>query len=289
MKAQLYFTTIICIIILICSSCSITRQTTCPTFTNKTEKAHKPLFAKKHSPKKEKKQLAKIAKQAKKKDTGNISFSKIESIISQINVTDLTALSENNIALNINDAAPNTNDVAIISSNNITPPKQSKLQKFIYKRIEKKSEKILKKIKKNIQKRKEKERENCESIISQKEHKVKLKKIFSSKNNDSINKPENHILAILSLIAGIATFLFLLSIPGLGLGALALSVINGILAIVFGAIAGSKIKKNPRKYRGKGMARTGFILGIIPLGIIILLVLILIILFLSGAIIPVGD
>ncbi|MCW3083682.1 MAG: hypothetical protein JWP12_1048 [Bacteroidetes bacterium] len=42
----------------------------------------------------------------------------------------------------------------------------------------------------------------------------------------------------------------------------------GVLAIVFGAVALYKIRKNPGMYRGRGMAMWGFILGIISLAII---------------------
>jgi hypothetical protein len=45
--------------------------------------------------------------------------------------------------------------------------------------------------------------------------------------------------------------------------------LTAVLAIVFGAISLSKIKKNPEKYKGIGFAKAGLIIGIIEIVLII--------------------
>ena len=66
-------------------------------------------------------------------------------------------------------------------------------------------------------------------------------------------------LAIASLVLGIVGFVF---------G-------GGLLALIFGAVQLSKIRKQPNIYGGKGMAITGLILGIISVVYLVLLILIL--------------
>lgn len=72
-------------------------------------------------------------------------------------------------------------------------------------------------------------------------------------------------------------------VHGLGLAGFITSLVGlfvspillGILSIIFGSIALSKIKKNPEKYKGKGFAVTALVLGIIEVVIIFLVVAIL--------------
>jgi hypothetical protein len=47
----------------------------------------------------------------------------------------------------------------------------------------------------------------------------------------------------------------------------------GISGIVFGAISLGKIKKNPDKYKGKGLATAGLVTGIIITALTLLLLL----------------
>ena len=68
-----------------------------------------------------------------------------------------------------------------------------------------------------------------------------------------------------------------LAVTSLVLGILALityygAFLFGILAIIFGATALKKIKTNPEKYYGKGMAKAGLICGIVALSLIIIIV-----------------
>lgn len=261
MKTQLSTITIICIMILICSSCSITRQTTCPTFANKTEKVHKPLFSKKKSSKKEKQQLSKITDQTKKEKNKHSNLARIESIISKIEMNDLIASSDNEITLHSTDIAPTF--------------AESKLQKFLYKRIEKKSEKILKNLENHDQKRNVKK--SCEQIISKKKHKKKRKKIFSNKDDDPADEREVHDFAIMSLLAGITMFIMPFLIPLIGAWFLIPTILLAIFAINWGIVGRKLIKENPSKYKGQGMALTGLILGLIAAGVVVAIVVLIII------------
>lgn len=65
-------------------------------------------------------------------------------------------------------------------------------------------------------------------------------------------------MAIVSMVVGIISWFT----------PLALAVILAILAIIFGAVGLSRIKKNPEELTGKGMAKTGIILGIVGLIIV---------------------
>jgi len=252
MKTQLYPIIIICIIILVCSSCSITRQTTCPTFANKTEKVQKPLFSKKKSAKKKKQQLPKIVDQTKKARTKKNSLVQIENLLSKIEMSDIIASSENDITLNSMDIAPTF--------------VESKLQKFIYKKIEKKSKKILKNLEKHNQ---EKDvEENCEQVISKKKHKKKHKKTFSNKDDDPTDEREVHDLAILSLMASIIVYLTPFLFPLIGFWFLIALLLSLIFATIWGFLALKKIKQNPSKYKGKKVAIAGLIVCAITLSII---------------------
>ena len=92
--------------------------------------------------------------------------------------------------------------------------------------------------------------------------------LFKSRNhakttdtlNELINKDiesKNHPLATAALVCGI-------------LGLLLFGVLS-IFAIIFGAIALKKIKNSGGFYTGKGMAKAGLVLGIIPLGVLLLI------------------
>ena len=248
MKTQLYPITIICITILVCSSCGITRQTTCPTFANKTEKVHKPLFSKKQSPKKDKKQFAKITDQRKKKKANNNKFAQIENIISKIEMSDIAASSDNDITLNPTDIAPSFDE--------------SKLQKLLYKKVEKKRKKVLATLEKHNQ-------ENCEQFVSKKKHKKKHKKRFNNKNDDSTDTREVHDFAIISLVAGIAIFITPIFALLISNWFLILSMLLAALAITWGIDGIYQVNKNPSKYKGKGMAITGIILGYLAFSILL--------------------
>lgn len=62
------------------------------------------------------------------------------------------------------------------------------------------------------------------------------------------------VLGILSLISFYGSFLF------------------GLLAIIFGGSALKRIKKNPEKFKGKGLATAGLICGIVGVALILLII-----------------
>jgi len=266
MKNQLYSLTIISIIILFCSSCSITRQTTCPTFENKTSKVQKPLFSKKTSSKKKQQQLVKITDQTKKEKKKHSSLDRIENFLSKIEIQDLTVSSDNEIELNSTNIAPSF--------------VETKIRKIIIKKIEKKSKKILKTLEKHNQKGAIKE--NYEPIISsKKKHKKKRKKPFNSKNNDPTDEREVHDLAIMSLMAGLSIYLSLLLIPFIYGGVTILIILLAILAVVWGIKGKKQIKKNPSKYKGRNMAQAGLVLGLIVFCVMLLIIAFYIYFFLT--------
>ena len=255
MKNIFYLFAILCI--LFCSSCSITRQTACPTFTNKTNKIHKPLFSKKQSSKKGKKQLTKVTDQAKKVKTKKNNLTGIENITSKIELHDIMASSDNDITLNSADISPSFIE--------------SKIQKIIYKKIEKKSKKVLKNLEKQRQEKHLKK--NHEQIISKKKHKKKRNKKFNSKNDDPKDEREVHDLAILSMLVGILIFITPLFKFLIGGWFLVPAILFTILAIHWGVIGEKQIIAYPSKYKGEVIANIGVGLGII--GICVLIVLIL--------------
>lgn len=81
---------------------------------------------------------------------------------------------------------------------------------------------------------------------------------------NSNGEPSNHMMAVAALVLGILSLLISVKVPVLVLAA-------AILAILFGATALKQIKQNPEKYKGKGIARAGLILGIITTSILVLL------------------
>jgi hypothetical protein len=82
-------------------------------------------------------------------------------------------------------------------------------------------------------------------------NKLFIKKGLSAKPNPT-DEPKVHWAAIIGLSAGVLAFF----VAGL---------FFGIIAIVFSALALSKIGKEPEKYKGKGMAIAGLVLGVIAL------------------------
>ena len=80
---------------------------------------------------------------------------------------------------------------------------------------------------------------------------------------DGEPEPKAHWAAITGMICGI-------------LGLLVAPLVFSTLGIIFGGIGISKIQKNPEKYKGKGMAVSGLVTGIIGFVVIFLLVAILI-------------
>ena len=70
----------------------------------------------------------------------------------------------------------------------------------------------------------------------------------SNQNDNSSNEPVTHWAAIVGMICSlVGLFLF--------------GLVLGLAGIIFSAIALSAIKKNPEKYKGKGMAITGLVAG----------------------------
>ena len=243
--------------ILVCSSCSITRQTACPTFANKTNKIHKPLFSKKQSSKKDRKQLAKVTDKAKKAKTKKNALARIENIISKIELNDIMASSDNGITLSSADISPSFIE--------------SKIKKSIYKKAKKKGKKVLKNLEKQSQEKYLKK--NHEQIVSKKKHKKKRKKRFNSKNDGPKNEREVHDLAILSMLAGILIFITPLFKFLIGGWFLIPAILFTILAIHWGVVGEKQIIAYPSKYKGEVIANIGVGLGII--GICVLIVLIL--------------
>ncbi len=83
----------------------------------------------------------------------------------------------------------------------------------------------------------------------------------NQKNRADFSNAKNHPLAVWSLVSSLVGWFFF------GIGVL--------LGIIFGAIALSKIKSNPEKYKGRGMALAGLIIGVVIVAVVILLLLIL--------------
>jgi hypothetical protein len=80
--------------------------------------------------------------------------------------------------------------------------------------------------------------------------------------------PKMDILALLSMIFGFASFTgtFTYGVTG---------IVLGVLALVFGIIAKKRIQREPDKYKGLGMAKTGIICGIISLAVSVLILMII--------------
>jgi len=67
-----------------------------------------------------------------------------------------------------------------------------------------------------------------------------------------------------------------LAVASLLLGFLSLFPLFGILAVVFGHVARSQIRKSAGRQKGAGMALAGLILGYLALGFILVLILVVI-------------
>ena len=67
-----------------------------------------------------------------------------------------------------------------------------------------------------------------------------------------------------------------LAVASLLLGFLSLFPVFGILAVIFGHVARSQIRKSPGQQKGAGMALAGLILGYLGLGFVLFLILIVI-------------
>ena len=80
-----------------------------------------------------------------------------------------------------------------------------------------------------------------------------------------VDERKTHGLAIAAMVLGI---LSLISFYG--------SFVFGLLGIIFGGSAIKRIRQNPEKYKGLGMARAGLICGIIGVALIILLIAVLV-------------
>ena len=89
-----------------------------------------------------------------------------------------------------------------------------------------------------------------------------------TENNKMANKQETNVLAIVSLVCGILSFV-------------ALGLIGAIAAIITGVMAKKEIIRT--KQQGIGFAKAGMILGIVNIGISIIAIIILIVFFASVA------
>jgi hypothetical protein len=94
--------------------------------------------------------------------------------------------------------------------------------------------------------------------IFQKKIEKQLKKELVAKDDRKTNG-----LALTSMILGIVAMVLSISIIGL---------VSAILALIFGAIGLSQINKNKEKYKGKGFAIAGLVMGIIGCAIYGLLI-----------------
>ncbi len=89
------------------------------------------------------------------------------------------------------------------------------------------------------------------------------KEVFNTESSITNNtRASTEVLGILG---------FILSLIGL----LIFGIPLGILAIVFGAISLTKIKKNPKRFKGKGFAIAGIIIGVIDVVALLILLALL--------------
>jgi hypothetical protein len=85
-------------------------------------------------------------------------------------------------------------------------------------------------------------------------------------DNNNSDEPKLDGLAVASLATGVGGLLIGLVLSGL------IGILAGIVGIVLGGISIYRIKRNPDKYRGKGMAWAGAICGIVIVGLFIILI-----------------
>jgi hypothetical protein len=123
--------------------------------------------------------------------------------------------------------------------------------------------------------------------------KVLLSGRLPAKAQDDPVVPKQNGLARASLIAGVGGIVLFVLAVGATAAAMQisgvlflLSLIAGILAVVFGAVAKGQIRDGKGSPSDRGMATTGLIMGLVTLGIFVLLLLlaILFILAWSGSI-----
>ncbi len=294
MKTSFYFSMIICILVFVFSSCSVTKTTSCPTFSNKTEKVRKPIFAKKHSSEKKKKQYAKKVKASEKKESISVNNNALlkstsddvyaytetkkpnkkstkkserketltvkDDILSKIISNDINTISNSNIALNLVEEKP-----SFI---------QKKVQKILIKKIEKKVNKIIDQEEKDKDYLLDRNNKFNLSFLKNifKESK-KTKDATASQDEDSVEDIEQHPLSGTSVLAGIGALFSPVLAPYIGVAFLLFTIGLGIFAIIAGGISLDKINKNPRKFKGKGASTWGIVLGSISILLLALLAL----------------
>jgi hypothetical protein len=86
-----------------------------------------------------------------------------------------------------------------------------------------------------------------------KESKENTNNVYSA--DSEVEEPKVHWAALTGMICGI-------------LGLLVTPFLFATLGVIFGGIGLSKIKKNPEKYKGKGMAITGLVTGIVAIVVV---------------------
>lgn len=90
-----------------------------------------------------------------------------------------------------------------------------------------------------------------------------------SKDSAQVNASQNE--AIETKTHGLSVASLVLGILGILTAALGIGLLFAALAVIFGAVSGAKIKKSGGFYTGRGMAKAGLILGIIPLAALLLI------------------
>jgi hypothetical protein len=85
-------------------------------------------------------------------------------------------------------------------------------------------------------------------------------------NSTTYGEPKLDGLAIASLATGVGGLVIGLLLSGV------IGILAGIVGIVLGGISILRMKRDPDKYRGKGMAWAGMICGIVVVGLFIILI-----------------
>lgn len=107
-----------------------------------------------------------------------------------------------------------------------------------------------------------------------------ISKIDSSEKNDDdyIDRNAKKQTPVKKKTHGLAVTSYIVALSGLAVAwfiAGAVGIATGIVSLIFGIIALSKIKKQPEKYKGKGFAVLGIIIGALSLILSVLFVAIL--------------
>jgi len=87
------------------------------------------------------------------------------------------------------------------------------------------------------------------------------KNISENNNSSSANNDNTH-----KKTAGLAVAVFVIGLVGL-VTPLGIGLVCELLALIFGAVSLAKIKRHPDEYKGKGLAITSLILGLVAFGI----------------------